>query len=172
MTNHTDRAALVATVERLGAELQQARQDVALFQRLKASEADAKRLALDLRAAQDELTEALTADHQAEQDARFAGFLDITVREHMPFNGSGVLQLAFSITVKREAFNGYETVPEVLSFGGFQQLPSDAFGYLIEKHPERIPESIMELAPGDPYAAFDRYFNALRRGFLAVRSAA
>lgn len=171
MTNHTDRAALVATVERLGAELQQARQDVALLQRLKASETDAKRLTLDLRAAQDELAQAMTADFQAQQDARYAGFLGITVTEKASETATSVLHRAFNITVKRETFNGFESIPTEHTFGGFQQLPSDALGYLIEKHPERIPAGIMELAPSDPYEAFDVYFNGLRRGYLSVRSA-
>ena len=170
MTTDT-RAELVATVERIGAQLQDARQDVALLQRLKAAEADAKRLALELRAAQDELAEAMTAEIEAQRDARFKGFLGITITEKVSENATSVLHRAFNITVQRAAFNGYESVPEELTFGGFQQLPGDALHYLIERHPERIPASIADLAPNDPYGAFVAYFSGLRRGYLSVRAA-
>ena len=167
-TTTQNRAELVATVERIATELQDARQDVALLQRLKAAEADTKRLSFELSTAQDELAEALTADFQTQQNAKFASFLDITVTETGAVAG---LHRAFNITVKRLSFNGYENIPQEHTFGGFRALPSDALHYLIEKHPERIPASITDLAPNDPYAAFDAYFTGLRRGFLSVRAA-
>lgn len=79
MTTTTDRVALTATVERLGAELTKAQQDVALLQRLKNAEADAKRLALELRAAQEELVQANVDAAQAQRAAAYAAYKDITV---------------------------------------------------------------------------------------------
>lgn len=74
MTTTTDRVALTAAVERLGAELTKAQQDVALLQRLKNAEADAKRLALELRTAQEELALANTAEVQTHRAAAYASF--------------------------------------------------------------------------------------------------
>jgi hypothetical protein len=169
--NDHKKAELVSAVERIGAALQQAREDVALLQRLKTAEENAERLATELRAAQDELAEVMAADFKAKQEARYAGFLDITVTEHTPHNATGVLQMVFKTAVTRETFNGYENVPEVRTYTGFQQLPNEAFGYLIERHPERIPDSIKALAPNDPAEAFDIYFMGLQRGYLTARAA-
>lgn len=170
MTNQ-NQAELVSAVERIGAELEQAQRDVALLQRLKAAEANAERLAAELRKAQDELAEAMAAEVRARLDAKFAGFHDITVTESNPHNSSGVLQTAFGITVTRQSFNGYGEAPETFTYAGFRALPSDALEYLVVKHPERIPASIMELAPNDPEEAFGAYFMGLRRGYLSVRTA-
>lgn len=170
MTTTTDRVALTATVERLGAELIQAAQDVALLQRLKNAEADAKRLAVELRAAQEELVLANTADVQAHRAAAYASFKDITVSSSGA-SDAGILDTAFVITVTGLTYNGWETVPEVLTYSGFRTLPREAIGYLLEIHPEQIPAKIKALAPGDNYEAFDRYFGALRRGYLTAAAA-
>jgi len=164
MTNHTDRAALVSAVERLGADLEQAKADVALLQRLKDAEANAKRLAGELRAAQDELSTAIAEATEAKREAEFAKFKDITVTEEQG-NGSSVLHSSFTIVVTALSFDG-ATHEEQRTYIGFGQLPGDALSYLIEKRPDRIPASITALSPNDPYEAFDTYFAGLRRGYL------
>jgi hypothetical protein len=165
----TDRVALTATVERLGAELIQARQDVALMQRLKNAEADAKRLAVELRTAQEELVQVNTAEVQAHRAAAYASYKDITVSGGAA--DASVLDTTFVITVTSLTYNGWETVPEILTYSGFRTLPREAVGYLLEVHPEQIPAKIKALAPGDNYEAFDRYFTALRRGYLTTAAA-
>jgi hypothetical protein len=37
---------------------------------------------------------------------------------------------------------------------------------MMQHRPDVIPAAILDLAPGDPQAAMDRYFLALRRGWL------
>lgn len=169
MTTTTDRAALTATVERVGAELIQAAQDVALLQRLKNAEADAKRLAVELRAAQEDLVQANAAEVQAHRAAAYASFKDITVSGGAA--DVSLLDTTFVITVTGLTYNGWETVPQILTYSGFRTLPSQALGYLLEVHPEQIPAKIKALAPGDNYEALDRYFAALRRGYLTQAAA-
>jgi hypothetical protein len=173
MTTTNDRVALTAAVERIAADLRRAQRDVALLQRLKDAEATTKRLTAELQEAQDALTAANVAELQAQRAAAYSRFIDITVSKAV-IEGpmGGVLHTPYLITVTAKTFNGYESVPEVLTFNGFKGLPSDAFGYLIEVHPEEVPAAIRELAPDDLYEAFGRYFAALRRGYMSIPAAA
>lgn len=169
MTTTTDRVALTATVERLGAELTQALEDVALLQRLKSAEDDAKRLAIELRTAQEELVGANVAALQAERAGSYLNFRDITISSAGLATG---LHTNFVINVTRLVFNGRDSVPTVVTHTGFLALPSDAFGYLIDMHPELVPSFIKALAPDDLYEAFHRYFLGIKRGFIATAAAA
>lgn len=163
MTEQLDRAALVAAVERLGADLEQAKADVALLQRLKDAEGNVKRLTAELAKAQDELTNELANATQARRKAEFAKFRDITVTEDQG-RGIGPLHATYKITVKAMSFGerAEETEQEWIGFNG---LPTDVLHYLIDQHPERIPASIMALG-SDPYEAFDTFFAGKRRGYL------
>ena len=173
MTTTTDRVALTAAVQRLAADLRRAQRDVSLLQRLKAAEANAKRIAAELQAAQDELAAANAAEMQAKRAEAYAKFLDITVSQAVAEGPmGGALHAPYVITVTAKTFNGYETVPSTLTYNGFNGLPSDAFGYLVEVHPEQVPSAIRELAPDDLYEAFGRYFTALRRGYMSTAIAA
>jgi hypothetical protein len=169
MTTTTDRVALTAAVQRLAADLRRAQRDVSLLQRLKAAETNARRIAAELQAAQDELAAANAAEMQAKRAEAYAKFLDIAVSQHG--TDPGALDQSFVITVTAKTFNGYQTVPSTLTFNGFAGLPSDAFGYLVECHPERVPAVIRDLAP-DLYEAFGLYFTALRRGYMSTPVAA
>jgi hypothetical protein len=171
MTDKTpDRAALTAEVQRLSAALRQAQDDVALMHRLKTAEADAKRLEVELSAAQAALIAATTDAILVQRAAGFANFEDITITE--TGTEPGILHRNFGITVKRKAWDGYNTVSENQDFGGFANLPKDAFAYLVAVHPDRIPASIMALAPDDPTEAFAEYFIGQRRGYLTTAAAA
>jgi hypothetical protein len=165
MTTPQDRAALADTVARLTSELESAEGDVALLQRLKAAEAEAKRLTAELATAKAALAEADVAAEQAARSAIYAPFEGITVEER----GDGhILHKQFFIHVNRKEFDGYEDTPQTRTYQGFQALSADAFSYLIERQPEQIPGSIMALSPGDPWDAFDQYITAKRRGFLSA----
>lgn len=168
MTTNTDRETLTATVERLGAELNQALQDVALLQRLKTAEADADRLAIELRTAQEALVQATVTAVQEQRAGAYLAFKDITVSSAGLKTG---LHTSFTIRVTKLAFDGRESVPVIYTHTGFLGLPSDAFGYLIDVHPEQVPASIAALAPGDLYEAFNRYFVSLKRGYLSTAAA-
>jgi hypothetical protein len=153
-------------------DLSKAREDHALYERLKAAAAEIRRL--------EKLGEDLTAeliaaeDREARQakEALFAQFDGITV---VAGDGKGsLLNTPFTILYKRLGYDSgcHRNVWTEQSKAGFQSLPDDAFAYLIERHPEVIPAGIMALAPGNPSEAFSRYFVAKRRGYLSAPAAA
>jgi hypothetical protein len=151
------------TVIRLTAELEQATADADLYARLTIAKAEAKRLAVELDAAREALAEAEATEVKAASTARLAAFHDLTVTE----TGDGhVLHRSFEITITRLEHDGHNSVPVPRTTKGFEGLSSDAFTYLIEARPERIPGSIMALAPDDPWEAFEIYLMGLRRGYL------
>lgn len=155
-------------LHRIAEELSRAKQDAEIFARLKAAPDLVKRLGPLLSTAQDALTVATAAERQALEEARFANLLDIDVRVNRQTADEHVLRASFEITYTRLAWSDVEgaNVPTKGHANGFSELPDDIFAYLISKHPGKIPAKIMALAPGDPEAAFDRYFVALRRGFI------
>jgi membrane-bound lytic murein transglycosylase len=161
-----EQAQLVAKVQDLGAQVEQARADAALLRRLKAAEANEKRLTADLRAAQEELAEANATQIAAESEARFSLFRDITVVEKEPKEGPGIQHMQYEITLTQMRWDGRESqaIPQV--YRGWDTLPEHALEYLIEKFPERVPSSIRALNPDDLGNAFGRYFGAKRRGFM------
>jgi hypothetical protein len=164
--NNTHQAELVATVERIAIELDKASEDVALLQRLKAAEANAKRLVVELAEAQDALAEAAAADVIANRDAALAHFQDIRITDESADPAASILHRAYRITVTQLAYNGYENLPQTYTYQGFAGLPSDALTYLMLRHPERVPEQIRELAPDDVWQAYNIYTIGLRRGYM------
>lgn len=167
----TEKAELVASVEALASQLDEARQNVATLQRLKTAELDVERLAIELEAAQSALAKGMADAVCTQRKAQFAGFIDITVIETPDPMNSSVLSTTFVIAVTRRSFNGYQSVPTTITYPSFKQLPPDAFNYLLEKHPERVPASIMALRPGDAWNAFNTYFVGLKRGYLTASDA-
>lgn len=161
--NNTHQAELVASVERIAADLHQANQDVARLRRLKAAEADAKRLTNELQAAQDALSEANASWVLARREAAIAHFRDITVTR--TGDEAGVLHGKYLITVTQVQWDGHEQIV-TRTYTGFDSLPSDALSYLLNRHPDRVPAAIMALAPGEPWRAVEAYSVALRRGYL------
>lgn len=157
---------LVATVERIAADLDQANQDIALMRRLKTAEADAKRLAVELRTAQEQLADRNAKDIVASREAVFAGFEDIVVRENPATSDGSLMHVAFEIVVTRREWDGYRNEPKTQIYSSFLQLPDEAFNYLLEKHPGRIPAKVMALHPDDAWEAFREYFVSLRRGYF------
>lgn len=148
--------------------LREAEQDVALLERLSGAEARVKALTADLAKAKSAEEKATAARVQAAYDARFADLSDIRVIDTTP--DEGVLRSGFTITYTRTAYDmdRQENVPSPISISGFGGLPDNVFAFLQERHPDRIPEKIMSLAPGDPTEAFNRYFRGLRRGYVAA----
>lgn len=171
MTNTTDRVALMADVERISAELRRAQRNLATLERLKSAEADAKRLSAELEAAQAALVEANVAAVEDHRTAAFAAFKDIVVTTVRDDRKPDILGTTFSIVVTKDEYDGRDMVSQTRTYSGFNALPSDAFSYLLEMHPDRIPADILALDPSDPYDAFGRYFGAKRRGYLTSPAA-
>ena len=167
----TNRYELTRRVEELNAALAQAQEDVALLERLTAAKATAKRLSAELAEAQEKLSIAMADEVQARREAAYASVKAIQIDEGNL--GEGVLGRTFKITLTRCQWNGYESAPVTTVVAGFDALPDDAWGYLLNVRPDLIPASIMALSPeGDARDAFNTYFTGMKRGYIASRSAA
>lgn len=169
-TTATDAAARVMlaaeTLVRITNELAAANEDVALLQRLSTANDRAERLAGQRDKALAEQKAALAAEAKAKENARFAGFSGIDVTDLKP--DAGLLGSPFRITYTRLTHDMYakDNVPTLHTVEGFGALNPDAYAYLIERHPEKIPAKIANLCPGNPRVAFERYFMGLRRGYI------
>jgi hypothetical protein len=170
MTDIADTAAQTESAAqnlfRIMAELSEAQADVALLERLKGAQARVTKLTAEQEAAVTTQNKALHAEEKAKESARFVGFQGINVVDKGA--DKDVLSSTFEITYTRLTWdmdaNASRPTPHTVS--GFSGLPSLAFQYLLERHPDKIPDKIMRLAPGDPSAAFGRYFDGMRRGYL------
>jgi hypothetical protein len=151
-------------------------EDIALAQRLKSAPDRLKRLAAELESAK-ELAEADEAArikevedmHLAAIEAQFAGLSDLSITEVKDAKSDSVLSSGFHIRWTRAAWNSAanETLPEPAGVWGFTALEPRVLEWIVQRHPDKIPASIMALAPGNVVEALDRYFIGLRRGFLA-----
>lgn len=167
MTNNTARSKMAAAdLARINAELDVARDDLTLLERLKSAQDRVNRLTTEQAKASKELDRALTAEAKASKDARFAMIANVTVAESPETVREHVLRAYWTIRWTKPTWDGRANRPTEHSIGGFSALPPDVMAYLIEKCPERIPGKIMALAPDNPREAFRRYFQGLKRGCL------
>jgi len=168
MNTANSRRAISAThvLTRVSVELAAANEDVALLERLKSAPDRAKRLASEHAKALAERKAAIAADDKARTEARFAPFQSIHVADLKP--EMSLIAAPFRIKYTRGTYDIYakSNVPTEHTAESFGQLNKDAFDYLLERHPDRIPARIMALAPGDPHAAFEEYFIGIRRGYM------
>jgi hypothetical protein len=154
------------TLQNLHAQLDAARQDVALLQRLMSAEDRVKNLTAEYDKAKTAHEKAEAAKAKAANEAQFAGLRNLKITE-LPGDSSSVMHSTFHITYTRDAWDGRDTVPQTVSCTrGFGALGRNVLAWIIQRHPEKIPASITDLAP-DIDAAFNRYFVGLQRGYLA-----
>jgi len=156
-------------------ELEQAHQDAALLRRLNSAEECIrfltpeyeKALAIHEEEVAAEIKAAAVAA-QAAHEAQFAGLRDLHIIEVSDPQGSTVLSSRFRISWTRDAWDAdaNATLPQIVSMSGFAALPSLVLSWIVQHHPDKIPASIMALAPHDVDEALDRYFVALNRGYL------
>lgn len=167
MTTKTlgDSSLLTAQIERIGAELALAKEDVALLERLKSATDRVARLTSELEKATAAETKARNAEAKAYKDERFARISNVSVTAGQTDN-ENVLRSTFTITYSKPAWDGRSTRVRERSTVGFGALPPEVLDYIIEKRPELIPAKIMALAPDSPRDAFRRYFVSMRRGFV------
>lgn len=151
----------------LAAELDEARQDVALLERLKAAPDRLKRLTADYGKAVAAHEKIKAAAEKAASEARFKGLSDIKVTDTTPRDN--VLRTGFTITYIRMAYDidAGQSISQPTTVTGFASLPDNVFAFLVERHPAQIPAKIMALAPDDPKEAFARYFRGLSRGYIS-----
>ena len=152
-------------------ELEEARKDNALFNRLRGAAERVEELTAAHGRALAEQARVEAAAAAVAHAARFVGLSDIQVTRGGAADENLVrVSFAISYTVTRDHGDGWPT-PKRHTMRGFRALDPAVFGFLIEEHPERIPAEIMALAPGNPWGAFDEYFSALRRGYCSAPKA-
>ena len=154
----------VIELDRITHELEDARADVAMLERLKSAVDREKRLSTEQGKAIATRDRALAAEAQAQELARFAGISSVRVTNDTP--DENVLRASFTIEYTKPRWNMYETVATAYSTVGFGTLPPEILDYLIEKRPGLIPADIQALAPDNPREAFGRYFVSKRRGYI------
>ena len=167
--------ALMSDVEGLKARIANAVDDDATFKRLSQARANAAQLTKELASAQDALTAYAIAETRAEMDSMFSKFGDMAVTVTTEAGETAnPIRSRYAITYEQRAYNTNTRRSDMVqrTTNGFAMLDTEAMAYLIERKPEAIPALIMDLAPGNPEAAFDQYFMAMRRGYLTGTVAA
>jgi hypothetical protein len=165
-TNMTSRIA-TAKLERITAELIEARADVAMLERLKSANDRVARLTAEQEKAIKARDKVLAAETKANDERRFASISNVSVTDGKTA-AENVVRSTFTITYSKPAFDGRSTRVREHTCEGFGPLPPEVLDYIIEKRPDLIPAKIMALAPDSPRDAFRRYFVALRRGYVAA----
>lgn len=154
------------TLDTLRTQLEEAHQDAAMWQRLTGAADRVKSLTAEYTKAKSAYDTAEAAKAKAAHEAQFAGLRNLRITE-IPGKGDSVMHSAFHITYTRDAWDGWNNVPQTVSCTrGFGALERNVLAWIIQRHPEKIPASITDLAP-DIDAAFNRYFVGLQRGYLA-----
>lgn len=167
---------MTTDITTLAAELAEARADLAHWERLTSAADRVKALVAAHEKARAAHDRAAAAEAKAASEARFSGLSNLRVTENTGLAGcsGGVLRKSWRITWTAPRFD-METMtspPRQHSVTGFNALSANVMAFLIEKHPEQIPPAIMALAPGDPAAAMNEYFNSVSRGYVKGKVAA
>lgn len=162
ITSADIRAELAANSLALG----QARDDMALYERLtgaKSAFAWRVKQADDLT---DKLAKILETEAKAARETLFAGLSNLKITEAVNERASGLLNNRFIVTYDRPVWDGHDSVPTTITIKGFGALEPLVYSWIIERHADKIPASILALVPGNPRDALDSYMLALGRGFL------
>jgi hypothetical protein len=169
MTTKINRSSILiaAEIERIEADLQLARDDVALLERLKSATDRVVRLVAEHEKATAARTKTLAAEAKANDERRFAGISDVSVTAAKTEN-ENVVRSNFTIRYSTPTWDGRSTRVREHSREGFGALPPEVLDYIIDKCPDLIPAKIIALAPDSPRDAFRRYFVSLRRGYVAA----
>ncbi|MGC6401176.1 hypothetical protein ACNI3Q_11430 [Sphingomonas sp. FW199] len=145
-----------------------AREDVALFDRLNAAKATAARLAKEGEKLTAELSKALEEEAKASVAAFEKANRNFKVDRIGRDQRSGLAHDRFVISWEslRYDMNARENVWQQQSVDGFEMLPDTVLGHLLQHKPNLIPADILNLVPGDPFAAISNYLSGKRRGYF------
>ena len=168
MNDLTTTAAVEQALAANSLALTKAREDAALFERLKAAAGLATRLTKEGETLTALKLEVYAAEAKAKRDALFALFGDITVSGCAD---KGLLSANWIISYERMSYNtqAHGNILTRFEVNGFPQLERhhpEAYRYLVEAQPERIPDAIMNLSPGNPAEAIAILCQAQARGYL------
>jgi hypothetical protein len=165
MTKTISSGAIASEIEKLRADLRNVNAAIEVIG--KPAMQKATELEHAIAKAQERYATALANEAAAARTARLAAFSDISVEvRHGDKREPNLLKATVIIRYTKDAYDARyrQAFPKEHSCNGFMALPDDAYEYLVWVKPEAIPAEIMELAPGDPHAAFRAYFTGLRRG--------
>lgn len=167
----TDTETLGAALAANSLELQQARADAELYDRLTTAKAEIARL----QRVGTELTATFSAaqdrEATAERAARKAKFRNLSIIRTAPPGGDpGLLNAIFTIRWEGPRWDYQNNATEWGAYeaDGFAVMRSnhnEAFAWLMEFHSDKLPSLILGLAPGDAEAALDHYLLCKRRGW-------
>jgi hypothetical protein len=166
---------MTTDIATIAAQLDEAKKDAALWERLSKAPELAKQLTRDLDRAKAAQQKEAATQAKAAQDARFARIGSLRVQETTsdPSAGENLLRRSYSISYTTPVYDMYTmtSLPREHTKPSFEQLPDDIYDCLIDRHPEQIPAAIMDLAPGNPRAALAAYLDARRRGYIKGKAA-
>lgn len=175
MNDLTTSAGISRKLAANGLAYNRAREDAALFERLKGASSLAARLAKEGEALTAKLSEVSAAEDAAKRDALFAQFGGMTVTYQMPPDRSGLLNAKWAIRWKKNVQTGYAWSSGMKDFDAsdfttLEHSYPDAYRYLVEAHPEKIPDIIMELSPNNPAEAMAIYCASKRANRIIMPS--
>lgn len=158
-------------IEQLTKDLAVAKADVALLNRLKEAEANLPRIADELEQAQKNLVTLLNDEQRDKRLASYAGIKTVTITDKTP--GENVLGSTFAVTVIRNRFDHDigANAEQQEDYVGFGIVPAEVLAYIVDKQPPILPAKILDLAPGNPAEAFDRFMVSKRRGYVVGAAA-
>ncbi|WP_294333309.1 hypothetical protein [uncultured Sphingomonas sp.] len=165
MTDQTS-AELRAALATNAVALKKATEDAALYDRLKAASSEVRRLKQEGDALLSKMQEAQGREYAAERAAVAARIRNLRITTANAERGP--LQASYSVDWEGLAYdsNQHCSVWMPCNVTRLSSLPQDILVHIIRSEPEKLPQCIAELAPGNPEEALDRYFVALRRGYL------
>lgn len=159
----------------LAADLEAAKADLALWEKLTSAADRVKALTAAFDKARAAHDKAQAAQEKADREASYAGVTDVRVSggiDHGACSG-GLLRETFTISWMAPEYDMYSMTSPMKAHSrqGFRHVPDNVLACLIDKHPDRIPDRIMALAPGKPSEALGEYFAALGRGYIVGAAA-
>lgn len=163
------------SLSELSAQIEQAKADVAFAERIAAAPALLKKLTpLYVKATEDHEKAQALAEEEAEKsrataekaakDTLFAGLNDLQISEVSAPVDPSLLRSTFHISYT--TWDSHSSSPKTVSADSFDSLPPNVLAWIIDRNPEKLPVSIMLLAPNAPGEAVEQYLAARRRGYL------
>lgn len=155
------------TLSKLAAQLEEARQDVLLFERLQSAQERLDTLTAEYEQAEAQANREAAARAAKAKEEMFAGISDLRITRS-PGGEPGLLHDKFEISYIKPGWDTLQgrSVPTRKADTAFSRVPPDVMMYLIEKRPELIPSDILALDPDNPRNAFAIYAAARLRGFF------
>jgi hypothetical protein len=160
---------MTTDIATIAAQLDEAKQNAALWERLSNAGERVKQLTRDYDKAKAAKDKADGAEAHEEKERRFSRYSDIQIRDVTGAGeDAGVLKRSYEITYTAPQYDMYamKSFPERHIVQGFDALKDDLYELILERHSDKIPGQILALAPGNAAEALSVYLQGKRRGYL------